>query len=151
MSPALVASLEVLPAMMAEACDPWWVIASAAMALHGAAVHVADIDLLTSERDGRRLIEGHGFASMPSAPSPIFRSAHYARHRATPVPIELMANFHLFRDGGWQPLIPADRIFLPAGRGRIPVSSVAELIAQCGWYGRPKDRQRAAILQRLGA
>jgi hypothetical protein len=151
MPPALIASLEALPAMMAEARDPWWVIASAAMALHGAAVTVADIDLLTSERDGRRLIETHGFAPMPSAPSPTFRSAHYARHHATPVPIELMADFHLFRDGDWRPMIPVARIFLPVGRVRIPVPSVAELIAQCGWYGRPKDRQRAAILQRLGS
>jgi hypothetical protein len=149
MSPALIASLEALPAMMAEARDPWWVIASAAMALHGAEVSVADIDLLTSGRDGRLLAAKHGFEPLASAPSPTFRSSLYARHHATPVPIELMADFHVFRDGGWHPLRPAARLLLPAGRARIPVPSVAELIEHCGWFGRPKDAQRATILQRL--
>jgi hypothetical protein len=150
MSPALVASLEALPAMMAEARDPWWVIASAAMALHGAAVSVADIDLLTSDRDGRHLADRHDFRPLAAAPSPRFRSSIFARHLATPVPIELMAGFHIHRDGGWHPLRPTARLFLPAGRARIPVPSVAELIEHCGWFGRPKDAQRAAILQRLG-
>jgi hypothetical protein len=149
MSPALIESLEALPAIMAEARDPWWVIASAAMALHGAEVSVADIDLLTSERDGRALAGRHGFVPMPDAPSPTFRSALYARRHATPIPIELMADFHIFRAGRWQPLRPATRLWLPAGRARIPIPSTPELIQQCGWYGRPKDRERAAILQRL--
>jgi hypothetical protein len=149
MTPALIASLEAVAAMMAPARDRWWVIASAAMALHGAELVPADIDLLTSARDGRRLLATQGFARVEARPSPRFRSALHARCDATPVPIELMADFAIAGADGWQRLVPATRLYRAAGRVHIPVPAIAELIEQCHLYGRAKDRQRAAILQRL--
>jgi len=60
-SPALSASLNAIGNVMAGADDPWWIIASAAVALHGADPgHVADVDVLLSIRDARRYCQTYG-------------------------------------------------------------------------------------------
>lgn len=51
-TPALSASLSAIGSVMAEAHDPWWIIASAAVALHGADPgHVSDVDVSTAEQN----------------------------------------------------------------------------------------------------
>lgn len=143
-------TLLAIARMMAEARDPWWVIASAAMALHGAApITVADVDLLTSVGDAERLLDTLGIAPSPSEGTPRFRSAIFARLAIAPVPIELMADFHIHSGGAWRPLVPATRIPIALGDAILPVPSIAELIAHCRLFDRPKDKARAALLQRL--
>ena len=45
---ALATTFDLVGRASVSACDPWWLIGSAAMALPGAAVEVGDVDLLTS-------------------------------------------------------------------------------------------------------
>jgi len=47
----LSASLKAVGTIMDAACDPWWIIASGAVALHGADTgQVADVDALSVKR-----------------------------------------------------------------------------------------------------
>ena len=152
MDPALHQTLLTTAALMRDAQDDWWIIASAAMALHGAApIEVADVDLLTSERDGHALLGALDLPFVPPVATDRFRSALFARWDGAPVPIEIMAGFHVRSGDGWRPIVPTTRIAMPVGEATLFVPSIDELIAHCRLYGRPKDARRAAILQRLRA
>lgn len=152
MDPALRQTLHILAEILRDAQDDWWIIASAAMALHGAApIEVADVDLLVSERDGHALLATLGLPFVPPAGTDRFRSALFARWDGAPVPVEIMAGFHVHSDGDWRPVVPATRIAMTIDGATLFVPSIDELIAQCRLYGRPKDARRAAILQRLRA
>jgi len=68
MEQALVASLEAVAEVMENAQDPWWIIASAAVALHGADPGpVGDVDVLLSLSDARRIIQTIGLALQPGS------------------------------------------------------------------------------------
>lgn len=141
--------LRVADAMRA-AGDPWWVIASAAMALHGAhPIEVADIDLLTSERDAERLIAALGIAPEPPGGTPLFRSALFARWTDPPVPVEIMAGFQVHTPQGWHSVRPATRIAHMLGGRALFIPSAEEVLDHCRLFDRPKDRERAALMQRL--
>lgn len=135
---------------MEHARDPWWIIASAAMALHGARpIEVADVDLLTSDRDAEALLAALRLRPAPDSGSDRFRSRIFARWAAPLVPVEIMAGFEVRTPERWQLVRPASRIVKQIGNTRLFVPSVDELLAHCRLFGRPKDEQRAAILQRL--
>ena len=88
----LIETLGSVAAIMAAARDPWWVIASAAAALHGARpITVADVDVLLSVADIGRLLPLIGIEPYPAAPNPLFRSKVLAKWPAPPVPVDLMA------------------------------------------------------------
>jgi len=63
MTPALAETLAMLSEAASGARDPWWIIGSAAVVLHGRSIdHVKDVDLVMSAADGEILIsltEGH--------------------------------------------------------------------------------------------
>jgi hypothetical protein len=135
---------------MRAARDPWWIIASAAMALHGAhPIHTADVDLLTSERDAAALIATLGLQPAPPGGSARFRSALFARWLAPPLAVEIMAGFQVRTTDAWHRVWPASRHAIPLGERVLFVPSVEELIEHCRLFGRTKDEQRATILQRL--
>lgn len=143
-------SLALVADAMRAARDPWWIIASAAMALHGAhPIHVADIDLLTSERDADALVAAIGLTPAPPDDSDRFRSARFARWTLPPLPVEIMAGFQVHTPDGWHSVLPATRHPVPLDGRVLFVPSADELIAHCRLFGRPKDEQRATILQRL--
>jgi hypothetical protein len=141
-------TLLIVAETMRDARDPWWVIASAAMALHGVTpIEVADVDVLASVRDAARVLATLRLPTPPASGTDRFRSTIFARLDIAPVPIELMAGFHV-RDGAtWRPILPETRILITLGDTALPVPSVAELIAHCALFGRPKDKARAALLQ----
>ena len=143
-------SLALVADAMRAARDPWWIIASAAMALHDAhPIHVADVDLLTSERDAAALIATLGLQPAPPGGSAQFRSALFARWLAPPLPVEIMAGFQVHTPDGWHKVLPVSRHAVRLDGGVLFVPSADELIAHCRLFGRPKDEQRATILQRL--
>lgn len=143
-------SLALVADAMRTARDPWWIIASAAMALHGAhPIHVADVDLLVSERDAAALIAALGLQPAPPGGTAQFRSALFARWLAPPLPVEIMAGFQVHTPDGWRRVQPATRLARPLGERVLFVPSAAELIEHCRLFGRPKDEQRAALMQRL--
>jgi len=67
LDPALTAPLAAVAAAASEAAGHWWVIGSAAAALHGAeAGLVGDVDLLFAEPgDARRMLAGWGGRAVP--------------------------------------------------------------------------------------
>jgi hypothetical protein len=129
-------------AAAAAARDPWWIIGSAAMALHGVAVlEVADVDLLMSRRDSAALLRSKGVEPAPGEAGGRFRSDVFGRWSAGAYVVEVMGGFHV--DG--RELVPATRV----ARGAFYVPSVDELIVMCGLFARPKDEERASLLRGL--
>ncbi|MEH3107427.1 MAG: hypothetical protein PGN09_09130 [Sphingomonas fennica] len=142
----LVETLRQLAPPLAALHAPWWLIGSAAMALHGAApIVVADVDLLVSPGDAAALIGMLGLVPL-RAGSDRFRSNPFARWTAPPLPVEIMADFHVRAGDGWVPVRPATRQAVTIGGSELFVPSVAELRAIGRLYGRPKDAERDRLL-----
>ncbi|KQS51014.1 MULTISPECIES: hypothetical protein [unclassified Sphingomonas] len=77
---------------MRDAQDPWWVISSAAVALHGVTpIEVGDVDVLMSVVDARRLMDRLGVVPIEDGASPMFRSMLFGRWETPPLVVEIMA------------------------------------------------------------
>jgi hypothetical protein len=122
--------------------DRWWIIGSAAMALHGVpGLEVGDVDLLMSRRDAAALLRTKGIEPAPGGADGRFRSDVFGRWRAGAYIVEVMGGFHV--DG--MELVPETRV----SAGGLCVPNVGELIAMCERFGRPKDAERARLLRGL--
>ncbi len=60
LDPSLVNVLGVVANETRSAAEPWWIIGSAAAALHGVNLPVADVDLLLTSNDAARLLQRMG-------------------------------------------------------------------------------------------
>src|SRR4051812_40445569 len=106
----LAATLSAVGNVMKAAHDPWWIIASAAVALHGAdAGRVADVDVLLSLRDARRLLPPLGIDVRPGAAHPIFQSDVFGTWTGQPLPVEFMVGFFHRSGDRWLPVAPLTR------------------------------------------
>lgn len=134
--------------------DPWTVIGSAAVALAGCDVTVADVDVLTSKRDAAclialwhtRLDDTHE----PMADSDRFRS-HFARFRFPGLPLEVMGGLELNGSNGWQPVHVDNVVHVTCAGVDVPIPAPSEQIRILESFARPKDMQRAAWLRGLAA
>lgn len=144
--PALQATLAAVAAMAAAAEHPWWLIGSAAVALHGADVAVADVDLLTSAGDARRILATAGVTAAPGDRTERFHSQVFGRIRGLPLELEIMADFSVCTGGTWRPVVPATREAVMAGDATLYVPGKAELQSLLRLIGRPKDLLWAALL-----
>ena len=130
---------------MAPASDPWWIIGSAAVALHGADPgNIDDIDVVLSVADAGRVLPAIGVALTPGSSDGQFRSAIYNCWAVPVHPAEFMAGFELCEEGAWSPVGFATREEVRPG---IFVPSHGELHALLLRFGRPKDLRRAASLR----
>ena len=144
--PSLAAALATVAEAMRAAEEPWWLIGSAAMALHGAAVDVDDIDLLVGIDDAKRLFGG---LVAPGQPSDRFRSALFGVWQADGIRVEVMAGLQL-RDGGcWQDVVPGRRARVTLGDDLLYTPGLDGLIELCRLFDRPKDRARIRVLHGL--
>jgi hypothetical protein len=144
---ALAATLDGLGGALGGCRDPWWIIGSAAMALHGAPVSVADVDVLLSPDDAAALLAAWGEPLPPASATAKFRSRIFYRSETRfALPVELMAGFEVFGGGVWQPVVPRARVAKDVGSAAVFIASVADLLAMCKLFGRPKDAARAAVL-----
>lgn len=147
MTQALRATLETVAQAMTAAEDPWWIIGSAAVALHGGApITVADVDVLASVRDARGLAARLGLAADPGSGDALFRSAVFVRWNGLPMPVEAMAGFDVMVSGAWEPVWPVTRAWIAVGDGEVAVPSRAELRALLVAFGRGKDLARVTLL-----
>jgi hypothetical protein len=146
LDPALAAALEETVAALGDCRDLWWLIGSAAMALHGAAVEVRDLDVLVSRRDARSLLERRGLPIGPGQADERFHSEIFGRWDAGGRAVELFAGFKVRSAGEWQELLPQTRECKRIGAASLFVPSVAELIAWGRLFGRPKDAARESLL-----
>ncbi|PZQ61167.1 MAG: hypothetical protein DI544_06240 [Sphingomonas taxi] len=145
---ALAAALRAIATTMRGAADPWWIIGSAAVRLHGVDTDVADVDLLTSERDARRFCAGHGRQPIAPAASERFRSAVFGRFEDGAMPIEVMGALTVHGPNGWQPVRLRSRQPVPVADTRVFVPDRAELVEVLRLFGRSKDLHRATLLER---
>lgn len=150
-NPQLEATFDVIARDCAGLSDPWWVFGSAGMALVGVPdLAPPDVDLIVTERDALTLIALWDAKRVAAAPSPLFRSAIFAKADNTPIPIEVMAGFEAFSDGVWSPVMPATRLGVLWKGGALFTPSAAEQAQICRRFGRPKDLARVALLEALG-
>lgn len=127
---------------MADAEAEWWIIGSAAVALHGVDPGpILDVDVLLGVADATRLLPMLGMPVSPGRPDDRFRSTIFARWTAPPLPVEFMAGLELRDDGGWQAVLPRSRIAL----GEVFAPDRADLITILHRFGRDKDLRRAAL------
>lgn len=133
--------------LAADASDDWWIIGSAAVALHGAQVpSVRDVDLLMSTRDADAFLKRVGGRERAGKPSMMFRSEVFGIWDGPPLPVEVMGGFRLATAGGWRPVLPETREHKAVGGKVLFVPCVAELKAMLLSFGRPKDVERARLL-----
>ncbi len=132
---------------LAGAQDPWWVIASAAVALHGGApIEVGDVDLVMSVGDACRLMDALGITPNEDGASSLFRSTLFGRWETPPLVVEIMAGFHVKTAAGWTEVLPRTRVPVLVEGCVIYVPERAELAGMLRLFGRPKDLERARLL-----
>ncbi|MEG8043073.1 hypothetical protein QP164_10115 [Sphingomonas sp. LR59] len=133
--------------VMRDARDPWWVISSAAVALHGVApIEVGDVDVLMSVGDARRAMDGLGVVPTKDRASSLFRSTLFGRWETPPLVVEIMAGFHVTTSAGWTEVLPRTRVSVSLDRRVVYVPDRAELAAILSMFGRPKDFERVRLL-----
>lgn len=150
--PALfVALTELVPDLHVHCVEPWCLIGSAAARLVGAAVDVADVDVLVSRADAEvlaaRWADRRDTAHVPGD-GHRFRS-RFARFRFPGLPVELMGGLELNQGGGWQPVAPGRLVLVGVQGIAVPVPALDEQVRLFESFGRNKDRARADVLRAL--
>ena len=147
---ALRQTLRMVAQAAATAVEPWWIISSAAAALHGASVaNVGDVDLLMSTGDARNLLERLGLPPAAGTASPLFKSAVFGCWRDPPLPVEIMGGFQVATDEGWCRVSPASCQPMLVDGLTVFVPSRQDLVGLLRLFGRPKDLERARLLEKL--
>lgn len=145
------ALLATVPDLHRFCRGPWTVIGSAAAYMAGAAVTVADLDVLTSVRDAQTMTEHwraqRDFDYKP-ADSARFRS-HLARFHFGELPVEVIGGLELSGAQGWVPVRIGARAFVDIDGLSVPIPTIAEQIRVLESFARPKDFQRVALLKAL--
>ena len=150
-SDALAGSLPAIASTMAVAEDRWWIIGSAAVALHGADLtDVRDVDIVLSIADAARILSHLGIAPDAGAGHPDFRSRIFATWGGAALPVEFMADFHCRSRDRWLPVQPTTRIAISGEGWTVFVPDKDELGAILAMFGRPKDIERRRRLTALG-
>jgi len=147
---ALVATV---PDLHRHCRDPWTVIGSVAAYLAGAAVTVADLDVLTSVRDAQTMAlhwRAHRDADYVPADDSRFRS-HLTRFHFGELPVEVVGGLELSGAHGWAPLRIGASTRVDIDGLAVPIPTVAEQIRVLQSFARPKDFQRVALLKALPA
>ena len=130
--------------LLADAEEPWWIIGSVAVALHGGSPGaVRDIDVVLGHKDAERYFRTLGLANAATSGSRLFRSDLFACWTEPLVRIELMAGLHVNGPRGWQPLAIETREEVRNGLFAPSISELRDILQA---FGRPKDVQRAATL-----
>ncbi len=133
----------------ASTTAPWWIIGSAAMALHGLRLSVADVDLLLTPDDATRLLAERGSVTERTGEVGPFRSDVFGRWTDGSLPVDVMGGFHVRREGRWVEVRPTTRVAVELDGGAVFVPAVAELASIARLMGRPKDMRRAGRLECL--
>jgi hypothetical protein len=148
--PELAAALGELAEVVRDARDPWWLIGSAAMALHGAGpLEVGDIDLLMSRADAALLLERLGVPGGLGTAHDKFRSEVFGQWQCRGYTVEVLGGFHVHDGTRWREVVPRDRVAVSLIGAVLFVPSLDDLIEMCRLFGRPKDAERERLLRSL--
>jgi hypothetical protein len=146
-TPGLRETLARVADAAAGAAEPWWIIGSAAVALHGRAGEVReDVDVLTGPAGARRFLQGFGIEAAPGEASALFRSEVFGRWDGAPLAVEVMGGLHLRTGGGWQPVRIETRQAVNVEGRTLYIPAAEELARLFTSFGRPKDVERAKQL-----
>jgi hypothetical protein len=149
MTEALAETLAMVGAIAEGATDPWWIIGSAAVVLHGGAVaRVRDVDLMMSARDAERFLRRVGAEPRRGTGDQRFRSAVFGTWLGPPVPVEAFGGFDIAVDATWRTVELDTREAVTVAGARIHVPSREELVRLLRSFGRAKDLERARVLER---
>ena len=148
----MTAALADTLAMVAEtgsiASDPWWIIGSAAVVLHGGDVrNVKDVDLMMSARDGDAFLKRVGGMRREADASDRFKSRVFGSWSDPPIPVEVFGGFSLAADDLWREVSLITRETVRVGGGEVFVPSADELVRLLESFGRSKDLERARLLR----
>ncbi len=136
-------------AVLADAKDPWWIIGSAAVALHGGEPGmIADVDVITSRCDLDTLYERLPLTATPDTTKDFFRSERFGRWSEPELDVEFMTGLEVRVDGVWHKVEPQTRQAFEVGGATVYAPERPELIAMLHQFGREKDLRRAATLVR---
>ena len=146
--PDLVATLSVLAQVMERANDDWWIIGSAAVALHGGDPGtVADVDVIVSRRDLDALYAALPLTNTPETGKAMFVSERFGRWSEPPLDVEFMAGLEVLTDGKWQAAEPQTHVAVQSGTVTLYLPDKEDLVAILTLFGRDKDLRRAATLK----
>ncbi len=133
--------------LCAVAAEPWWVISSAAVALHSAPVDaVGDVDILMSVRDAGHLLDRAGVEARSGQGSRLFRSQVFGIWSKPPLPVEIFGGFEFAGPNGWTTVSPESRESVEVSGRILFIPNARELRAMLIGFGRPKDLARARLL-----
>lgn len=144
----LAETLEMLAQAAQDADDEWWVIGSAAVALHGAeGAGINDVDVMMSARDAAAFLHRVGAVEQIPATSALFRSQVFGVWSEPPVPVEVFGGFELAENGQWREVKIFTRESAVVRSGRVFVPAANELVRLLHAFGRAKDLERASLLE----
>ena len=148
MTPALAETLVMVSEAASGARDPWWIIGSAAVVLHGRSIdHVKDVDLVMSAADGEAFLKRVGERPQSGKPNDRFRSLVFGTWSKPPTPVEVMAGFSLATPDGWHDVALSTREEVMIQGRPVYIPSAEELVRLLRSFGRAKDHSRADLLQ----
>lgn len=151
-SPSLRDVIEVcVPQLHQHCCDPWVIIGSAAAALAGADVTVADLDVMSSVDDAERLKtlwRSRLNTTYKPAGTALFRS-HFARFDFPAMPVEVMGGLELYDASAWQPVQVDEIVHIACAGVQVPIPALSEQIRILECFARPKDLLRTELLRAL--
>lgn len=137
--------------LMKIAQRPWWIISSAAAALHGEVTQPpADVDVLIAPEDALSIARQLELQAAPGIPCERFHSEIFIRWEGLPLPVEFMAGFHLHEQGQWRPVQPSSRQPVNVAGVTLHIPDRSELIRLLRRFGRDKDLVRAQRLEEAG-
>ena len=142
-------SLGRLAQAMSGARDDWWVIGSAAVALHGGEPGtIADIDVIVSRRDLDALYARLPLSNSPDDSKPMFRSELFGLWSEPPIAVEFMTGLDVRVGEEWFRIEPVTRTRVSHGDCEVFAPEIDELVTILEIFGREKDLDRAATLRK---
>lgn len=144
---SLIDTLSWVADVLQDAREPWWIMSSAAAAIHGAyPISVGDVDVLLGLSDAGHLVARLGIGPEPPSEHPRFRSA-LDRDAAT---CRVHGVFRVRdRDGAWRTVEPVTRELVQIGTGSVFVPALTELRGMFERFGRSKDMERLRLLDQI--
>ncbi len=144
-------ALADLAGLMADCVDPWCVFGGAALYLHGQRhAAVADIDVLASSADCRRLAASRDIQNDADGGTDRFRSSIVLHPGPIAIPVEIMSDFEIFADGRWHRVDVGTVLRVRFGATAVPVAGLDDICAVLQLSGRKKDFDRLALIGREG-
>jgi hypothetical protein len=147
-TPDLAQALAMVAETAADALDDWWIIGSTAVTLHGGDLGtVKDVDLMMSARDAEAFLQRVGVEPQHGTGDQHFCSEVFGLWREPPVPVEAFGGFRRAAAGAWREVSFTTREPIAIAGARVFVPGREELVGLLRAFGRPKDRERAGMLE----